>query len=301
MTRSGSHYRFAQSVLSIWCVLTLTLASLACADAQAQNRLANGALDRGKQCDDGNLIDRDGCSPSCTVAQAGINAWTSHGPEGGTVSALAINPPTPTTLYAVAGTFGDEGGPGGVFKSTDRGSTWNTLSEGLPDIPVRALAIDPIEPRRAYAGTAGGGVFAIEQVSTCVGDCTGDGQVSVDELLTMVNIALGTTSIVECGSGDANHDNEITIDEILTAVNVALLDPAGIRVVNLLLGGENGNPGSAEAYRTINPAAHYGDLIPKWINGETVEMRISRAAVTADNQRHVKYVPAEESGLGIED
>ena len=44
----------------------------------------------------------------------------------------------------------------------------------------------------------------------------------------------------------------------------------------------------------ISPAIHYGDLIPKWINGETVEMRISRQAVAADNQRHVKYVPAEE-------
>ena len=50
----------------------------------------------------------------------------------------------------------------------------------------------------------------------------------------------------------------------------------------------------AEAFTTINPATHYGDLIPKWINGETFEMRISRQAVAADNQRHVKYVPAEE-------
>jgi penicillin G amidase len=75
---------------------------------------------------------------------------------------------------------------------------------------------------------------------------------------------------------------------------VVLLDPAGIKAVNVLPGGENGNPGSAGAYNTINPASHYGDLIPKWINGETVEMRISRQAVTADNQRHVKYVPAEE-------
>jgi hypothetical protein len=44
----------------------------------------------------------------------------------------------------------------------------------------------------------------------------------------------------------------------------------------------------------ISPAIHYGDLIPKWINGETVEMRITRQAVAADNQRHVKYVPAGE-------
>ena len=39
---------------------------------------------------------------------AGFNVWTSIGPEGGNVSALAIDPATPATLYA--GTWG-----GGVF------------------------------------------------------------------------------------------------------------------------------------------------------------------------------------------
>ena len=34
------------------------------------------------------------------VAQAGINVWTSHGPYGGDVLALAIDPSTPSTLYA---------------------------------------------------------------------------------------------------------------------------------------------------------------------------------------------------------
>jgi acyl-homoserine lactone acylase PvdQ len=73
---------------------------------------------------------------------------------------------------------------------------------------------------------------------------------------------------------------------------VVLLDPAGIKSVNILPGGQNGNPGELSNYNQINPAIHYGDLIPKWLNGETVEMRITRQAVAADNQRHVKYVPA---------
>jgi hypothetical protein len=62
---------------------------------------------------------------------------------------------------------------------------------------------------------------------------------------------------------------------------VVLLDPAGIKAVNILPGGENGNPGSAAAYNQIIPATHYGDLIPKWVNGEAVEMRISRQAAAA--------------------
>jgi hypothetical protein len=42
------------------------------------------------------------------IVSAGSNVWTSYGPEGGTIYALAIDPQTPSTLYA--GTWG-----GGVF------------------------------------------------------------------------------------------------------------------------------------------------------------------------------------------
>jgi len=73
---------------------------------------------------------------------------------------------------------------------------------------------------------------------------------------------------------------------------VVQLDPAGIRATHVLQGGQNGNPGAQSKYNQINPAIHYSDMIPKWINGETIEMRVSRQAVAADNQRHVKYVPA---------
>ena len=45
---------------------------------------------------------------------------------------------------------------------------------------------------------------------------------TVDEILTMVNIALGNTAFIACEAGDANHDGQITGDEILTAVNNAL-------------------------------------------------------------------------------
>jgi hypothetical protein len=56
----------------------------------------------------------------------------------------------------------------------------------------------------------------------CVGNCNNDMQVTVDELLTMVNIALGNADVSTCNAGDASHDGQITIDEILTAVNNAL-------------------------------------------------------------------------------
>jgi hypothetical protein len=56
----------------------------------------------------------------------------------------------------------------------------------------------------------------------CVGDCNEDGEVTIDDLIIMVNIAQGSQSVNACTNGDANSDGEITIDEILLAVNAAL-------------------------------------------------------------------------------
>jgi hypothetical protein len=56
----------------------------------------------------------------------------------------------------------------------------------------------------------------------CVGDCRDDGEVTVDDILVMVNIALGTAPITVCPAGDGNGDGQITIDDLLVAVNNAL-------------------------------------------------------------------------------
>jgi photosystem II stability/assembly factor-like uncharacterized protein len=85
------------------------------------------------------------------IASAGIKVWTSNGPEGGRINALAIDPLTPTTLYA--GTRHS-----GVFKSTNGGGDWSAVNTGLTSISVSALAIDPVTPATLYAGT-GDGVF----------------------------------------------------------------------------------------------------------------------------------------------
>jgi hypothetical protein len=57
---------------------------------------------------------------------------------------------------------------------------------------------------------------------TCAGDCDGSGEVTVDELVTMVNIALGNSPVTLCEAGDINRDGMITIDELVTAVGNAL-------------------------------------------------------------------------------
>lgn len=65
-------------------------------------------------------------------------------------------------------------------------------------------------------------MFAIEQVSACVGDCNDANTVTIDELLAMLNMALDNTAASRCLAGDGNQDGAITVEEILTALNAAL-------------------------------------------------------------------------------
>ena len=72
------------------------------------------------------------------------------GPAGmNDVFALAIDPTNPSTLYA--------GTNRGVFKSTDMGSTWAEINNGLTSFGVLGLAVDPTNPSTLYAGILGGG------------------------------------------------------------------------------------------------------------------------------------------------
>jgi photosystem II stability/assembly factor-like uncharacterized protein len=80
------------------------------------------------------------------VLYAGINEWTTIGPEGGKVQALVIDPQNPDILYA--GTNG-----AGIFKSTDGGQTWASINNGLSEYFIKALAIDPQIPSIVYAGS----------------------------------------------------------------------------------------------------------------------------------------------------
>ena len=67
----------------------------------------------------------------------------------GRISAIAIDPRNPNTIYVGAAT-------GGVWKSIDEGKTWNVLTDNLTEgsLAIGALAIDPNGV--IYAGTGDG-------------------------------------------------------------------------------------------------------------------------------------------------
>lgn len=60
------------------------------------------------------------------------------------------------------------------------------------------------------------------QAVVCRGDCDGDSNVTVTELMKLIRIALGMDAVAPCGDGDANNDGRITVEELVLGVNNAL-------------------------------------------------------------------------------
>jgi len=89
-----------------------------------------------------------------TPADAGLDQWTTNGPDdAGPLLSLAVDPNIPAIVYAGTGHAGMLIGT--VFKSTNGGGNWAPANTGLPDVFVRALAIDPQATSTIYAGTSG--------------------------------------------------------------------------------------------------------------------------------------------------
>jgi photosystem II stability/assembly factor-like uncharacterized protein len=81
----------------------------------------------------------DSLANALTVTQ-GIGVWNAGELYGGSVEALAVNPVTPTTVYAVSPHVG-------LFRSRDGGENW---SFQLATVDAGAPVIDPSSPNRVY-------------------------------------------------------------------------------------------------------------------------------------------------------
>src|SRR5215212_4987946 len=86
-----------------------------------------------------------------------LDAWTPLGPGniGGRTRVVRFHPVVPTTLFAA-------GVSGGIWRSDDSGATWRPTGDGLTNIAVNSLLIDPARPDVMYAGTGEG--FLREEV-----------------------------------------------------------------------------------------------------------------------------------------
>lgn len=145
--------------------------------------------------------------------------WTQQtsGIAGQDVRALFVdrNDATGNTVYAATG--GGSTDPGGVYRTTDGGVTWNSYSLGLPANAATALAMPPRAagaPARILAGT-GSGVWdytetpdgdadgAPNAIEAQVGD--GNGDTIPDQTQR------GVASLVAPASGFAEAGSNITI------------------------------------------------------------------------------------------
>jgi hypothetical protein len=92
-------------------------------------------------------------------------------------------------------------------------SVWPAYSARAATVAVHWDARTPtfLTRQRARAATFG-----------CVGDCDNSGDVTINELITGVNIALGNASLQLCPAFDCNQDGQVTINCLVIAVNAAL-------------------------------------------------------------------------------
>ena len=101
---------------------------------------------------------RPGPAPRLSLTLPG-DRWVSLGPQpiyvpsnsspttfSGRVTAVAPHPTNPATLYV--GTDS-----GGIWRTTDNGATWTSLTDAVPVPAIQSLALDPVNPQLMYATT----------------------------------------------------------------------------------------------------------------------------------------------------
>jgi photosystem II stability/assembly factor-like uncharacterized protein len=71
----------------------------------------------------------------------------------GRVSSIAIDPNN--SKHVLLGSAG-----GGVWESKDAGATWAPRTDQMPSLAIGAIAFDPADPKKAYAGTGEGNFYA---------------------------------------------------------------------------------------------------------------------------------------------
>lgn len=127
---------------------------------------------------------------------------------------LAVDHARPASLYAATDM--------GIFKMRGDTATWTPLNTGMADHPVTTLAMDPVYPAFACAGTSEG-VYCLEELPRCAGDCDGNFSVDVAEIVAMVHISLGEGSMTECAAGDIDRNGHMSVNDVVAAVDSALM------------------------------------------------------------------------------
>jgi photosystem II stability/assembly factor-like uncharacterized protein len=132
---------------------------------------------------------RNGEKSNGRSMQAAVQ-WEQIGPYniGGRIKALAVHPTQSGVIYVGAAA-------GGVWKTTDAGTTWTTTFDKESAIAVNALAIDHSNPRVVYVGT--GEIFGPSSTPNASLAYLGDGIFkSTDDGATWKNMGLNNVGAI---------------------------------------------------------------------------------------------------------
>lgn len=232
-TRTGEDINYSLTVMNkgpdaatgTMMVDTLPL-SLTLISASASQGSCSGA--RTITCDIGNLA--SGASASITIAvrptAAGQVTNTAdviaNEPDtmldnntASAVTSIERAPPTPTP------TISPTAPPTSTSTPTRTSTLRSTPSPTSTQRPTSTTTRPP-QPTNTRTASMTQSPSRTPTVRPCVGDCNGNKDVTVNELITMVGIALGSAPLSACTAGDADRNGQIAINEIITGVNNAL-------------------------------------------------------------------------------
>lgn len=192
-SNNGNLYRFPLNATRDGFVLSAGLADLVADSVAERDQLKigsgfNGVVDL--------TLGPDGAVYLVSIGAGSIYRIHAASHATSTPTPTAIPPPTHTSSPAATRTPSTTPRPTASFTAT-------ASPIGTP------MATSTTTPTRAPTPVP------------CVGDCSDSGQVTIDEILTTVDIALGNRDPSLCGPGDRNGDGHITIDEILAAIRNA--------------------------------------------------------------------------------
>ena len=191
------------------------------------------------------------------------------------VEAIAIDPLTPTTLYAGTGCSTGSG----VFKSTDGGGHWSAVNTGVTAwYTVNAIAIDPQTPTTLYRGTTSGVFKSTNGGQTWSNFSTGLTTLDVNtlaiDLHTPTTLYAGTTMLVTTGGGVFGVQQSTTLAAAVLpgsrSVQVSGVASAFATIINTGTGTAVGcgiapSPsvaGSTFSYQTTDPSTNVPNGTP---------------------------------------